>query len=89
MHVEKMLLETDPQGQMKTMPTLPPNSRVEAIILGTGRAAADFAIPADKAPSRARHRWAGEKARRSNHAHRAVGGLGLPQMIVLDTHVWF
>lgn len=33
MHAEKMLLETDPQGRLKTLPTLPPNRRVEAIFL--------------------------------------------------------
>ena len=33
MYAEKMLLETDPQGRLKTLPTLPPNSRVEAIFL--------------------------------------------------------
>lgn len=33
MHAEKMLLETDPQGRLKTLPTLPPNCRVEAIFL--------------------------------------------------------
>lgn len=33
MHAEKMLLETDSQGQLRTLPTLPPNRRVEAIFL--------------------------------------------------------
>lgn len=33
MYAEKILLETDPQGRLKTMPTLPPNRRVEAIFL--------------------------------------------------------
>lgn len=33
MHAEKMLLETDPQGRLKTLPTLPPNCRLEAIFL--------------------------------------------------------
>jgi hypothetical protein len=33
MYAEKMLLETDPQGRLKTLPTLPPNCRIEAIFL--------------------------------------------------------
>lgn len=33
MYAEKKLLETDPQGRLKTLPTLPPNRRVEAIFL--------------------------------------------------------
>ncbi len=33
MYAEKMLLETDPQGRLRTLPTLPPNSRVETIFL--------------------------------------------------------
>jgi hypothetical protein len=32
-HAEKASLETDPQGRLKTLPTLPPNCRVEAIFL--------------------------------------------------------
>jgi hypothetical protein len=32
-HAEKMILETDAQGQLKTLPTLLPNRRVEAIFL--------------------------------------------------------
>lgn len=33
MYAENALLEIDPQGQLKTLPTLPPNRRVEAIFL--------------------------------------------------------
>lgn len=33
MHAEKILLETDSQGRLKTLPALPPNRRVEAIFL--------------------------------------------------------
>jgi len=33
MYAERILLETDLQGRLKTLPTLPPNSRVEAIFL--------------------------------------------------------
>lgn len=33
MYAEKMLLETDSKGQLKTLPALPPNRQVEAIFL--------------------------------------------------------
>lgn len=33
MHAERLLLETDPSGNLKRMPKLPPNKRLEVIIL--------------------------------------------------------
>ena len=33
MHAERWLLETDPSGNLKQMPQLPPNKQLEVIVL--------------------------------------------------------
>ena len=33
MHAERLMLETDENGLLRSMPTLPPSSRIEAILI--------------------------------------------------------
>lgn len=86
MHAEKMILETDAQGRLKTLPTLLPNRRVEAIFLVLDDPVSPSSVQRRPAPA-----IAGQGKTLADLIAPIVSeeDWNCLLMIVLDIYIWF